>query len=85
MERCDPADAPISDVWLARDDGERIDLVERFHRDQESPTPNLPAHAAFHVAVENELARIKATASKMCEFHVTPSLGRGLSCNLCPI
>ncbi|HEY5281600.1 MAG TPA: hypothetical protein VIM14_02320, partial [Polyangia bacterium] len=56
MERYDPADAPIPDEWLALDEGERIDLVGRFHRGARIPLPNLLAHAAFHVAVENQLA-----------------------------
>ena len=56
MERYDPADAPIPDEWLAVDEGERIGLVERFHREAQIPLPNLLAHAAFHVAVENQFA-----------------------------
>ena len=56
MERYDPDDASIPDEWLALDEGVRINLVERFHSDARIPLPNLLAHAAFHVVVENQLA-----------------------------
>jgi hypothetical protein len=56
MERYDPADAPIPGEWLVIDEGERLDLVERFHREARISPPNLLGHAAFHVAVENQLA-----------------------------
>jgi hypothetical protein len=56
MERYDPEDAPIPDEWLALDEGERIHVVERFHRDAGVQVTNLLAHATFHVIVENQLA-----------------------------
>src|SRR6266581_3548758 len=56
MERYDPEDAPIPDKWLALDEGERIHMVERFHRDAGVQVPDLLAHATFHVVVENQVA-----------------------------
>ena len=56
MERYDPDDAPIPDEWLALDEGERIHVVEQFHRDAGVQVPDLLAHATFHVIVENQLA-----------------------------
>ena len=56
MERYDPAHAPLSDRWLALDEGERIRLVEQFHRAARIRVPNQLAHAVFHVIVENQLA-----------------------------
>ena len=56
MERYDPENAPIPDQWLGLDEGERIQVVEQFHRDAGVQVPNLLAHATFHVIVENQLA-----------------------------
>jgi hypothetical protein len=56
MERYDPEIAPIPDQWLGLDEGERIQVVEEFHRDAGVQVPNLLAHATFHVIVENQLA-----------------------------
>jgi len=56
MERYDAEEAPIPDEWLALDEGERIYMVEQFHRDAGVEVPNLLAHATFHVVVENQLA-----------------------------
>ena len=56
MERYDPEDAPIPDKWLGLDEGERIYVVEQFHRDAGVRVPDLLAHATFHVIVENQLA-----------------------------
>ncbi len=56
MDRYDPENAPIPDEWLALDEGERIYVVEQFHRDAGVQVPNLLAHATFHVVVENQLA-----------------------------
>ncbi len=56
MEYYDPDKSPSPDEWLDLDEGERIYLVEQFHRDAGVKLPNLMAHAAFHVIVENQLA-----------------------------
>jgi hypothetical protein len=56
VQRYDPEVAPAPDDWLARDEGERIYVVEQFHRDAGVQVPDLLAHATFHVIVENQLA-----------------------------
>jgi hypothetical protein len=56
MERYDPEIGTIPDEWLGLDEGERIYVVEQFHRDTGVQLPNLFVHAAFHVIVENQLA-----------------------------
>ena len=56
MERYDPENEPIPHEWMALDEGERIHMVEQFHRDADVQVPNLSAHATFHVIVENQLA-----------------------------
>jgi hypothetical protein len=56
MGRYDPEEAPIPNDWLALDEGERIYMVEQFHRHAGVRVPDLLAHATFHVIVENQLA-----------------------------
>ena len=55
-KRYDPLRAPKPDEWLDLDEQERIDLAARFHKAAHLPLPNLTAHAAFHVVVENQAA-----------------------------
>lgn len=52
----DPDHAPNPQGWLAADEMELIGLVERWHQDARIRTPNLGAHAALHVMVENQAA-----------------------------
>jgi hypothetical protein len=42
--------------WTTLDEGERIDLVDRYHRKKRIKMPNLRLHAAIHVIVENQVA-----------------------------
>lgn len=58
MEHYDPELAPASDDWLALDEGERIVLVEAYHRDARIrlPKSQRTLHTSIHVAVENQLA-----------------------------
>jgi hypothetical protein len=58
MERYDPERAPPPADWLALDEGERIHLIEVFHRDARVPLPKAAraAHASIHAVVENQLA-----------------------------
>jgi hypothetical protein len=56
MDRYDP-DAPQSSAdWLSTDEGERIELVSSYHRQQKVRLPNAQLHAVIHVIVENQLA-----------------------------
>ena len=56
MNSYDPAQAPTPEVWLSRDEQERIRLVEAFHRAERIKLPNTAAHAVFHVVIENQIA-----------------------------
>jgi hypothetical protein len=58
MERYNPEIAPAGEVWLEMDEGERLLLVEEYHRDARIPLPRRARtlHASMHVIVENQLA-----------------------------
>lgn len=56
MHRYDPERAPKPRAWLALDEMDRVDLVERYHRKTGVDLPDLNSHAAIHVVVENQLA-----------------------------
>lgn len=56
MYRYDPDIPPDAAQWLELDELDRIAAVEEFHRARKIAVPNLSAHAAFHVVVENQLA-----------------------------
>ena len=58
MDRYNPEAAPDPEQWLALDEGERIHLVESYHRDAQVDLPKAarPLHASIHVVVENQLA-----------------------------
>ena len=58
MELYNPEHAPSPEVWLGLDEGERIPLVEWYHRDARIPLPKSARtlHATIHAVVENQLA-----------------------------
>jgi len=58
MDRYNPEAAPDPERWLALDEGERIHLVESYHRDARVDLPKAARslHASIHVVVENQLA-----------------------------
>jgi hypothetical protein len=58
MERYDPEMAPAPEEWLALDEGERIVLIEAYHRDARIALrkPARKLHASIHTVVENQLA-----------------------------
>ena len=64
MDAYDPLVAPDSEVWLALDEGERLILIEQYHRDADVDLPNFAVHAAIHAAVENQLA---SNLAPVCE------------------
>jgi hypothetical protein len=50
-------DKPINPKeWLAMDEGERLDLVRRYHRKKRIRLPNERLHAGIHTIVENQVA-----------------------------
>jgi len=56
MKRYDPEQPIDPEEWNALDEGERQVLVEWCHRKIRVKVPNLRAHAAIHVIVENQVA-----------------------------
>jgi hypothetical protein len=56
VDRYDPLVAPDPYEWSELDEGERIALVEAYHRDARVRLPNLKVHAVVHVAVENQIS-----------------------------
>jgi hypothetical protein len=56
MEKYDPGCVPEPESWLELDEQERIALVEKYHRVARIRLPNVTAHAALHVIVENQIA-----------------------------
>jgi hypothetical protein len=77
MQRYDPLAAPDREAWLALDEGERIDLVEQYHRRARIKLPNLKLHAASHVIVENQIALGQETpAQRTAERLIKEGLDR---------
>ena len=56
MNSYDPMVAPEPKEWLAMDEGERLKLVEDYHRRKKIRMPNVRAHASFQAIVENQIA-----------------------------
>lgn len=58
MEFYSPSTAPVSEEWLAIDDGERLELVRTFHEaeDNDLDEKALTIHSTIQVIVENQLA-----------------------------
>ena len=58
MNGCDPDITPDAKEWLALDEGERLALVEGYHRDARIALPRTARrlHATIHTVVENQLA-----------------------------
>jgi hypothetical protein len=56
MKSYDPDRSLPPTDWLETDEGERIELVARYHRRKKIRLPNAQLHAVIHVIVENQLA-----------------------------
>ena len=58
MDHYDPDVTPDAKEWLALDEGERLVLVEGYHRDARIALPRTARrfHATIHTIVENQLA-----------------------------
>ncbi len=56
MHRYDPDKTPDAKQWLALDEDERNQLVEKYHRKHRIELPNSRVHASLHVVVENQIA-----------------------------
>lgn len=56
MDAYNPMKAPSIADWIELDEAERLDLVLAYHQQLRDKIPNLNAHAAAHVMVENQVA-----------------------------
>lgn len=56
MDTYDPLYPPDPQTWLDLGESEQLDLVSEYHESIEEECPSPSAHAAIHVAVENQLA-----------------------------
>lgn len=56
VETYDPLVAPDPAAWLAAGEQHRIDIVAAYHRRHGFKAGSLPAHAAIHAVVENQIA-----------------------------
>ena len=70
MFRYDPHEHIISDAWLALDESERMQLVERYHRQLRIRLPNETIHAVIDVIVENQVALGDAFPAKAVLFRL---------------
>ena len=55
MKSYDPLKAPDSKEWLELDEGERLQLIEQFHKRARVKLPNRKLHSVFHAIVETQL------------------------------
>lgn len=56
LTKYDPDRAPDPARWLAEDEVQRIDIIERYHRRGRIDLPRPKVHAILHLAVENQIA-----------------------------
>ena len=54
--RYDPMQDPDAEEWRDADEFERLSAVVEYHRKARIKLPNVRAHAAIHMVVENQLA-----------------------------
>ena len=78
MNRYDPEVAPDASEWLVLDEGERLILVEEYHRDARISLPRRARrlHATIHTIVENQLALedqtiVRATLQRLMDAGLT--------------
>jgi hypothetical protein len=55
-DQYDPLNPPDPALWLALDEEEQLQLVMVYHHAAGEMLPNLRAHAALHIVVENQVA-----------------------------
>jgi len=56
MKKYNPLKAPDPAEWLTMDEGERMALVQEYHRRARIRLPNQLVHAAIHAVVETQIA-----------------------------
>lgn len=72
--RYDPLIGPAAETWLGLEDGERAEVVFRYHKRRGARAGNLRFHAIIHATVETQLAEGHAGATAALER----LLGQGL-------
>ena len=91
MYKYEPKRDPEARAWLALDEGERLELVARYHRRERAELPNLTLHSAIHTVVENQLAEGLATAKQalqrlmaegLCRHDAVHAIGSVLAAHL---
>ncbi len=76
MNKYDPLKAPDPAKWLAMDEGERIALVQDYHRRAKIRLPNQIVHAAIHAVVETQIAGQEVPAREVVERLMIEGLDR---------
>lgn len=56
LTKYDPDRAPDPERWLAQNEMELMEIVQRYHRREQIPLPDERVHASYHVMVENQVA-----------------------------
>ena len=56
LSHYDPDKTPNPQQWLALDEQMRIHWAEQYHRAKRVKLPDVTAHAAIHVIIENQIA-----------------------------
>jgi len=76
MNKYNPLKALDPAEWLAMDEGERIALVQEYHRRAKVRLPNQIAHAAIHAVVETQIAGHEVPAREALERLMIEGLDR---------
>jgi hypothetical protein len=76
MNKYNPLKAPDPAEWLAMDEGERIALVQEYHRRAKIRLPNQIVHAAIHAVVETQIAGQEIPAREALERLMIEGLDR---------
>jgi len=76
MNKYNPLNAPDPAEWLAMDEGERMALVQEYHRRAKIRLPNQLVHAAIHSAVETQIAGREVPAREALERLMIEGLDR---------
>jgi hypothetical protein len=56
LTKYDPDRAPDPARWLAEDQSQLMDIIERYHRRERVELPKPRLHATIHLIVENQIA-----------------------------
>ena len=76
MNKYNPLKTPDPAEWLAMDEGERMTLVEEYHRRARIRLPDQIAHAAIHAVVETQIIGHEVPARETLERLMLEGLDR---------